>query len=157
MPGSTAFRQGTTSPRFWSDTKALVDDYFENNKLDFDDDSKRVYDNIISAFFKLSNYDEPEDSKSVVPLPLREYSASVHSFLSQPIMFTNFVRHYKLQEVEGRKKLEEWYREREEEEVTEEVVEKKSSRSFIERARQVSAHAHRNTLIFPNILMKIQL
>lgn len=125
--------------KLWADVISLVDDYFLNHELDYQDNAKNVYDNILLVFSKISTYDEPEGSKCVVSKPLREYCTSVHNFLNQNQICNQFLRYYDLKEIESRKRIQELYKEKEGE-VTEEIMERRSIIRIGKRAQCVSTH-----------------
>ncbi|KAI8640747.1 hypothetical protein BD408DRAFT_444847 [Parasitella parasitica] len=147
LPGKTIFTQEirrilnldermiTITANLWAEVTALVDDYFENHELDFQAMAKSVYDSILLIFSKISTFKESEGSKRVISQYLREYCASVHNFLAQKHIYTEFVRYYDLLEIEGRKKLQEIYKEKEEE-VTEEVIGRKLAIRIGKRAQR---------------------
>lgn len=131
----------TIKASLWTDVTALVDNYFQNHELDFHSIAKIVYENILLVFFKISTYEESEGSKSVISLPLREYCVSVHRFLNQKNTFTEFARYYDLQEIEGRKKIQEIYKKKEEE-VVEETIGRKLTIRLGKRTQRVSVHTY---------------
>lgn len=153
LPGNTTISQQIRShlnldPRIitltanqWDETTALVDNYFETHQLDFRSVANSVYDTILATFLKISTHEETEGNKSVISKFLRDYCASVHSFLRQKDIYIIFVRYYNLKEFEARKELLKSYKEKEEE-VAEEAIERKLVVRIGKRAQRVSTRTH---------------
>ncbi|KAI8987245.1 hypothetical protein BDF20DRAFT_253308 [Mycotypha africana] len=109
----------------WSETKALVDDYFENHQLDFQSIGKNVLRSILEVLLTISNYKYIEGNRHLIAQPLQEYSYKVYKYLRQTHLQEEFERFFKLKEVEARKNLQELYAEKEGE-VVEHALERRT-------------------------------
>lgn len=142
----------TINAKLCVEANALVDDYFQNHELDFQAIKENVHHNSLLVFSRTNTYNEPEWSKYVISQPLREYFASIHNFLDQKHICTQFVRYYDLQVIERRKEIQELYKEKEEEGDNREKVNNTYRKKSTKRTH---THTHKHVDIIISVVHSI--